>query len=90
MNWDSSPAKVFSDNPMTSITDRVVIFYITAVLIIFDAAITLLSIFKKRVCLNKSKRFTDKTNKEPKKILTGLERITNLNNKQLVNLILVS
>jgi len=90
MNWDSSPAQVFFDNPMTSITDGVVIFCIAATLIIFDAVLTLLSIFKKGVCINQRDLLMKKTNKELKAMLTGVKRISNLNKKQLVNLILVS
>ena len=77
-------------NPMTSITDGVVIFCIAATLIIFDALITLLSIFKKGVCINQRDLLMKKTNKELKAMLTGVKRISNLNKKQLVNLILVS
>jgi len=90
MNWDSSPAQVFFDNPMTSITDGVVIFCIAATLIIFDAVLTLLSIFQKGVCINQRDLLMKKTNKELKAMLTGVKRISNLNKKQLVNLILVS
>jgi len=90
MNWNSSPAQVFFDNPMTSITDGVVIFCIAATLIIFDAVLTLLSIFQKGVCINQRDLLMKKTNKELKAMLTGVKRISNLNKKQLVNLILVS
>ena len=90
MNWDSSPAQVIFDNPMTSITDGVVIFCIAATLIIFDAVLTLLSIFQKGVCINQRDLLMKKTNKELKAMLTGVKRISNLNKKQLVNLILVS
>ena len=90
MNWDSSPAQVFFDNPMTSITDGVVIFCIAATLIIFDAVLTLLSIFQKGVCINQRDLLMKKTNKELKAMLTGVKRISNLNKKQLVELVLVT
>ena len=90
MNWDSSPAKVFSDNPMTSITDRVVIFCIAATLIIFDALVTILSIFKKGIFVDQKAFLMQKTNKELKAMLTGVKRISNLNKKKLVELVLVT
>ena len=90
MNCDSSPAKVFFDNPMTSITDRVVIFCIAATLIIFDALITLLSIFKKGIFVDQRAFLMQKTNKELKAMLTGVEKISKLNKKQLVELALVN
>ena len=90
MNWDSSPAKVFSDNPMTSITDRVVIFCIAATLIIFDALVTLLSIFKKGIFVDQKSLLMQKTNKELKAMLVGVEKISKLNKKQLVELALVN
>ena len=90
MNWDSSPAKVFSDNPMTSITDRVVIFGIATTLIIFEALVTLLSIFKKGIFVDQRAFLMPKTNKELKAILTGVKRISNLNKKELMELILVN
>ena len=90
MNWDSSPAKVFFNNPMTSITDRVVIFCIAATLIIFDALITLLSIFKKGIFVDQKSLLMQKTNRELKAMLVGVEKISKLNKKQLVELVLVN
>ena len=90
MNWDSSPAKVFFNNPMTSITDGVVIFCIAATLIIFDALITLLSIFKKGIFVDQKAFLMQKTNKELKAMLVGVKRISNLNKKQLVELAMVN
>jgi hypothetical protein len=75
---------------MTSITDGVVIFCIAATLIIFDALITLLSIFKKGVFIDQKSLLMQKTNKELKALLTGVKRISNLNKKELVELILVN
>ena len=90
MNWDSSPAQVFSDNPMTSITDGVVIFCIAATLIIFDALVILISIFKKGVFVNQREVLMKKTNKELNAMLIRAKRISNLNKKQLVELVLVN
>tara|TARA_B100000131_G_C17624576_1_gene413310 strand:- start:23 stop:298 length:276 start_codon:yes stop_codon:yes gene_type:complete len=90
MNWDSSPAKVFFDNPMVSITDRVVIFCIAATLIIFDSLLTLISIFKKGIFVDQKALLMQKTNKELKAMLVGVKRITNLNKTQLVDLVLLN
>ena len=90
MNWNSSPAQVFFDNPMTSITDGVVIFCIAATLIIFDAVLTLLSIFQKGVCINQRDLLMQKTNRELKAMLIGVEKISKLNKTQLVDLVLTT
>ena len=75
---------------MTSITDGVVIFCIAATLIIFDALVTLLSIFKKGIFVDHRVFLMQKINKELKALLTGVKRISNLNKKELVELILVN
>ena len=75
---------------MTSITDGVVMFCIAVTLIIFDAVLTLLSIFKKGIFVDQKSLLMKKTNKELKAMLTGVKRISNLNKKQLLNLILLS
>ena len=75
---------------MTSITDGVVIFCIAATLIIFDALVTLFSIFKKGIFVDHKSLLMQKTNKELKAMLTGVKRISNLNKKGLVELILVN
>ena len=75
---------------MTSITDGVVIFCIAATLIIFDSLVTLLSIFKKGIFVDQRAFLMQKTNKELKAMLTGVKRISNLNKKQLVELVLVT
>ena len=74
---------------MTSITDGVVIFCIAATLIIFDALVTLLSIFKKGVCVNQREVLMKKTNKELKAMLTGVKSISNMRKSELVNLVLL-
>ena len=75
---------------MTSITDRVVIFCIAATLIIFDALVTLISIFKKGIFVDQKSLLMQKTNKELKAMLVGVEKISKLNKKQLVELALVN
>ena len=89
MNWDSSPAKVFFNNPMTSITDGVVIFCIAATLIIFDALVTLLSIFKKGILVDQKSLLMQKTNKELKAMLVGVKSISNMRKTELVNQVLL-
>ncbi len=59
-------------------------FCIAATLIIFDALVTLLSIFKKGIFVDQRAFLMQKTNKELKAMLTGVEKISKLNKKQLV------
>ena len=74
---------------MTSITDGVVIFCIAATLIIFDALITLLSIFKKGIFVDQRAFLMQKTNKELKAMLVGVKSISNMRKSELVNLVLL-
>ena len=91
MNWDSLPTQEFSKKPMnlTATTDAVMMFCILAAMSIFDAVLTLLSIFKKGVCINQKDLLMKKTNRELKAMLIGVEKISKLNKKQLVDLILL-
>ena len=73
---------------MTSITDGMVMFCIAATLIIFDPLLTLLSVFKKRVCINQRDLLMKKRNKELKAMLVGVDKISKLNKKQLVDLVI--
>ena len=81
--------KYLTDNPMTSITDGVVIFCIAATRIIFDAAFTLLSIFKKGIFVDQKSHLMQKTNKELKAMLVGVKNLSSKNKKQLVELVLI-
>jgi len=72
MNWDSSPVKVFSDNPMKSITDRVGMFCIAATFMIFDTLVTLLSIFKKGISVDQKSLLREKTNRALRAMLVGV------------------
>ena len=74
---------------MTSNTDRVVIFCIAATLIIFDALITLLSIFKKGIFVDQRAFLMQKTNKELKAMLVGVKSISNMRKSELVNQVLL-
>ena len=75
---------------LTSTTDEVMMFCIVASMAIIDAFSTLLSILKKGIFVDQKSLLMQKTNKELKAMLTGVKRISNLNKKQLVELVLVS
>ena len=75
---------------LTTNADRVMMFCILASMAIFDAFSTLLSILKKGIFIDQRSILMQKTNKELKAILVGVEKISKLNKKQLVDLILLS
>ena len=75
---------------LTTNADRVMMFCILASMAIFDAFSTLLSIFKKGVFVDQRSILMKKTNRELKAMLVGVEKISKLNKKQLVDLILVA
>ena len=92
MNWDSLPTQEFSKKPMklTAATDAVMMFCILTAMSIFDALLTLLSILKKGIFIDQRSILMQKTNRELKAMLIGVEKISKLNKKQLVDLILIS
>ena len=73
---------------LTTNADRVMMFCILASMAIFDAFSTLLSIFKKGVFVDQKSLLMQKTNRELRAMLIGVEKISKLNKKQLVDLIL--
>ena len=73
---------------LTTNADRVMMFCILASMAIFDAFSTLLSILKKGVFVDEKSLLMQKTNKELKAMLVGVEKISKLNKTQLVELIL--
>jgi len=75
---------------LTTNADRVMMFCILASMAIFDAELTLLSIFKKGVCINQRELLMQKTNRELKAMLVGVEKISKLNKTQLVDLVLLN
>ena len=75
---------------LTTNTDRVMMFCILASMAIFDAFSTLLSIFKKGVFVDQKSLLMQKTNRELRAMLIGVEKISKLNKEQLVDLILVN
>ena len=75
---------------LTTNADRVMMFCILASMAIFDAVSTLLSILKKGIFVDQKSLLMQKTNRELKAMLVGVEKISKLNKKQLVDLILLS
>ena len=73
---------------LTTTADSVMMFCILASMAIFDAFSTLLSIFKKGVFVDQKSLLMQKTNKELKAMLIGVEKISELNKEQLVDLVL--
>ena len=73
---------------LTTTTDTVMMCFILASMAIFDAFSTLLSILKKGVFVDEKSLLMQKTNKELKAMLVGVEKISKLNKTQLVELIL--
>ena len=75
---------------LTTTTDSMMMFCILASMAIFDAFSTLLSILKKGIFVDQKSLLMQKTNRELKEMLVGVEKISKLNKKQLVDLILVA
>ena len=75
---------------LTTNADRVMMFCILASMAIFDAFSTLLSILKKGIFVDQRSLLMQKTNRELKAMLVGVEKISKLNKKQLVDLILIT
>ena len=75
---------------LTTNTDRVIMFCILASMAIFDAFSTLLSMLKKGIFVDQRSLLMQKTNRELKAMLVGVEKISKLNKKQLVDLILIA
>ena len=74
---------------LTTNVDRVMMFCILASIAILDAFSTLLSIFKKGVFVDQKSLLMQKTNRELRAMLIGVEKISKLNKEQLVELVLV-
>ena len=73
---------------LTTNADRVMMFCILASMAIFDAFSTLLSILKKGIFVDQKSLLMQKTNRELRAMLNGVEKISKLNKTQLVELIL--
>ena len=74
---------------LTTTADSVMMFCILASMAVFDAFSTLLSIFKKGVFVDQKSLLMQKTNRELRAMLIGVEKISKLNKEQLVELVLV-
>ena len=75
---------------LTTNADRVMMFCILASMAIFDAFSTLLSIFKKGVFVDQKSLLMQKTNRELRAMLIGVEKVSKLNKEQLVDLVLLN
>ena len=75
---------------LTTNADRVMMFCILASMAIFDAFSTLLSILKKGIFVDQKSLLMQKTNKELRAMLVGVEKISKLNKTQLVDLVLLN
>ena len=73
---------------LTTNADRVMMFCILASMAIFDAFSTLLSILKKGIFVDQRSLLMQKTNRELKAMLAGVDKISKLNKSQLVDLVL--
>ena len=73
---------------LTTTADSVMMFCIIASIAIFDAFSTLLSILKKGIFVDQKSLLMQKTNRELKAMLVGVEKISKLNKSQLVDLVL--
>ena len=82
--------KIISSKPMnlTTTADSVMMFCIIASIAIFDAFSTLLSILKKGIFVDQKSVLMQKTNSELRAMLIGINKISKLNKKQLVDLVL--
>ena len=75
---------------LTTTTGSALMLCILASMAIFDVFSTLLSILKKEIFVDQKSLLMQKTNRELKAMLTGVKSISNMNKKQLVDLILVA
>ena len=82
--------KIISSKPMhlTTTADSVMMFCIIASMAIFDAFSTLLSILKKGIFVDQKSVLMQKTNSELRAMLVGIDKISKLNKKQLVDLVI--
>ena len=73
---------------LTNTADSVMMFCIIALMAIFDAFSTLLSILKKGIFIDQKSLLMQKTNSELRAMLVGVDKISKLNKKELVDLVL--
>ena len=73
---------------LTTTADSVMMFLIITSMAIFDALSTLLSILKKGIFVDQKSLLMQKTNSELRAMLVGIDKISKLNKKQLVDLVI--
>ena len=73
---------------LTTTADSVMMFCIITSMAIFDAFLTLLSILKKGIFVDQKSLLMEKTNSELRAMLVGIDKISKLNKKQLVDLVI--
>ena len=73
---------------LTTATDSIMMFCIISSMAIFDAFSSLLSILKKGIFVDHKSLLMKKTNSELRAMLVGVDKISKLNKKQLVDLVL--
>ena len=75
--------KIISSKPMnlTTTADSVMMFCIIASMAIFDAFSTLLSILKKGIFVDQKSLLMQKTNRELRAMLVGVEKVSKPNKK---------
>ena len=73
---------------LTTSADSVMMFCIIASMAIFDAFSTLLSFLKKGIFVDQKSVLMQKTNSELRAMLVGIDKISKLNKKQLVDLVI--
>ena len=73
---------------LTTTADSVMMQNIITSMAIFDAFSTLLSILKKGIFVDQKSILMEKTNSELRAMLVGIDKISKLNKKQLVDLII--
>ena len=73
---------------LTTTADSVMMFCIITSMAIFDAFSTLLSIIKKGIFVDQKSLLMQKSNKELRAMLVNVNKISKLNKKQLVDLVL--
>ena len=73
---------------LTTTADSVMMFCIIVSMAIFDALSTLLSILKKGIFVDQKSLLMQKTNNELRAMLVGVDKISKLNKKQLVDLVI--
>ena len=73
---------------LISTADSMMMFCIIASMAIFDAFSTLLSILNKGIFVDQKSLLMEKTNSELRAMLVGIDKISKLNKKQLVDLVI--